>query len=341
MSSDCAVEVVVVGSCNSDLTTFAERLPRPGETITGTGFESAFGGKGSNQAVCAARLGARVAMVAKVGGDKHGDEQVENLASNGVDTSQVTRAARGVPTGVAQVCVDTATGQNTIVIVPGANGVVAPADVAAADALFAGAKVTVCQLEIPQDATLAALRRGREHGHVTIFNPAPAPAALLPGILEASDIVCPNETELELLCGDGGADCSTLEGVERAARAMLERGAGSVVATLGERGALLVPGRFGGKSGSSGDGSDDSAQRAVRHFPAPAGAKAVDTTGAGDAFVGALAAQLARGRSLSAAAAAAVRVASVSVGARGAQASYPRAAGLPAELRLAQRSGGN
>ena len=263
--------VVVVGSANVDLVTNAPRMAQPGETLMGTRFEQLFGGKGANQAVAAALLGSTVSMVAKLGADNLGEATLANFRSLGVDTEYVTTTAAAA-SGVAQITVD-AKGQNEIVIVPGANAELCAADVDAAAAAFARSRVLLTQLEVPVPTTLAALRAGRTAGLVTVFNSAPAPTEPLPDELYGlCDIVCPNESETALLTG---MRTDTIEECEAAARAILAKGSKAVVMTLGARGCMLVePGQ------------------PVVHVPVPAGLQAervVDTTGAGDGFLGAMA----------------------------------------------------
>ena len=277
--------VVVVGSANVDLVTNAPRFAAPGETLMGSRFEQLFGGKGANQAAAAALLGSRVRMVCKVGADSLGEATVKNFGSLGVDTSHVLKTSAAA-SGVAQITVDDA-GENEIIIVSGANGLLSPGDVDAAAALrcFEGCGVVLTQLEVPLETTMRALERGRRAGAVTVFNAAPAPTAPLPDALFAlCDVVCPNETETAILTG---LSTETDELCVRAARAILDRGAGSVLLTLGERGCCLVrPG--------------DAAPLWVGVPEASRGA-VVDTTGAGDAFLGALAHGVASGQSLDAA----------------------------------------
>lgn len=294
-----AGHVVVVGSCNMDLVARVRRLPAPGETRLGESLAQGFGGKGANQAVAARRLGADVRLVARLGRDPQGDAVMEALGGEGVDVRGVRRAAE--PTGLALVTVD-AGGANTIVVVPGANRRLAPEDVEAAAPLFACAAVVATQLEVPVETAARAVALGRRYGARTLLNPAPA-EPLPGGLLPLVDYLIPNEGELERLVGSRAASPTE---VEAAARSLLATGAGEVIVTLGERGALRVT-----RLGSALE-------------PAPAVA-AVDTTGAGDAFVGAFAAGLARDLDTIAAIRLANRAAALSVTRPGAQASFPRA----------------
>jgi len=272
------------------------RLPALGETLHGTDFRSGYGGKGANQAVMAARLGARVSLVSRVGRDSFGDELLANLTAQRVDTNYVS-VDEEAPSGVAPIAVDPH-GENSIIIVTGANGRLTADDVERARPAIAGADVLACQLELPHDVTIAALRIAREESTTTILNPAPAAAALPPEIYALADVLCPNEPEAELLLDHALSDAA------EAARTLRARGCGAVVLTLGERGCLV--------STAGGE----------RLIPAPPAA-AVDTTGAGDAFVGSLAVRLALGDSLDDAAAYANRAAALSVTRRGTQTSFP------------------
>jgi len=294
------VSVVVVGAANIDLISYVPRLPKVGETLHGTAFQMGYGGKGANQAVMAAKLGADVAMVCKLGRDVFGEGTLENFRSMGVDATHVTLTDEAF-SGVAPIAVD-AEGRNSIIIVTGANDLLSSDDLERARPAIAAADVLVCQLELPVETSLAALRIAREEGARTIFNPAPAREELPGELYELSDVICPNEPETELLTGKPAG--------EEAARELLARGARSVVLTLGERGCLIVEGDM-----------------AVEVPVDPV--HAVDTTGAGDAFVGALATFLAAGHPLVEAAKRANAVAALSVQRRGTQTSFPAAADLP------------
>lgn len=296
------LDICMVGSAMTDLVVRTPRLPRPGETLTGSSFTEGFGGKGANQAVMAARLGARVGVVIKLGRDAFGDRTLEHLRNEGLDTSFVGRTDG--PTGVALITVGEDTGENAIALAPGANLTLSPEDVARAAAAVRGAAVLVAQLEIPQNATLAAFRLAKEEKTRTLLNPAPA-ADLDAELLGLTDILVPNEGEAGLLLGrrlEGPGDA------ESAAVALLERGPGTVLLTLGPRGVLLA--------------ARDGRPQLVPTEPV----RAVDTTGAGDAFVGSLAYFLAcrPALPLPEAASRACRLASLTVTRPGAQGSYPR-----------------
>ena len=293
-----------------DLIAYAPRLPAPGETLMGTRFQTGYGGKGANQAVAAARLGAAVAMVARVGGDVFGADMLANFAAQGIDVAHVLRT-EGVSSGVAPIAVDDA-GRNAIIVVAGANALLTPADVDAAAPAIGRARVLLCQLEVPIETSLRALTLARAAGVLTILNPAPAPEALPDAMLRVSDLVCPNESEASAITGIRVTDAAS---AEAAGRVLVGRGARAAIVTLGAAGCLYV-----------------SASETWR-APAPV-VTAVDTTGAGDCFLGSLAFFLARAAGLRDAAIRAAAVAALSVQRPGTQTSYPYAADLPAEWRL-------
>lgn len=305
-----APKICVIGASNIDLISYAPRLPKMGETLPGTRFQMGFGGKGANQAVMAAKLGAEVAMITKVGEDIFGRDTLKNYETLGFDTHYVLFTDQA-STGVAPIWVDESTGNNAIIVVAGANDLLSPADVVAARSAITNAQIVVCQWECPLETTLAALRIGRDAGVMTLFNPAPARAELPPEAYQLSDILSPNESETELL---SGRSVATLEEAEAAARILLGRGAGRIVLTLGERGSLLVD------------------ENTVQHVPAPK-VQAVDTTGAGDAFMGSLAYFLALGAPILEAMARANQIAAISVQSPGTQSSFPNSADLPPALR--------
>jgi len=249
-----------------------------------------------------------VAMVTKLGQDIFGENTLKNFQSWGIDTRHVLFTDQAF-SGVAPIAVDP-DGHNAIIIVTGANDKLTSEEIEAARPVIAAAQIMVCQLEIPVEITLAALRIARQEGVTTIFNPAPARPELPDELFQLSDIFCPNESETELLTG---LTVGTIEEAETAARGLLERGAGMVILTLGERGSLLV----------SADGS--------AHVPAQP-VKALDTTGAGDAFVGSLAYFLAADKPLTEAMRRANHIAAISVQSSGTQTSFPVAADLSPDL---------
>jgi ribokinase len=262
--------IAVVGSANTDLITFSDAFPRPGETLFGQNFDLGFGGKGANQAIAARLCGAEVVMVARVGNDLFGEATIKNFASFGVDTTHV-KIVPGVPTGVAPIFVDPS-GQNRIIVVKGANDRLLPADVDAAAAQLRGVDTIILQFEIPLETIYHTVRFARANKIRCIVNPAPAlPADLAQ--LAAADYFIPNETEAELI---GGHPVRTVEDAVACANALLRKGFRKVVLTLGARGSLLA---------------DESGAVHV----APYAVTAVDSTGAGDAFIGSLAVFLAEG----------------------------------------------
>ena len=265
-------KVVVIGSLNMDLVTRAPRLPRGGETLIGESFATVSGGKGANQAVAAARLGAQVSMVGCVGSDAYGEELRGALLAEQIDCQAVSTVDDS--SGVALIVVDD-NSQNAIVIVAGANGALTPKVIDRFDAVLQAADVIICQLEVP-DATVGhALKRGRELGKTVILNPAPASRPLPADWYASIDYLIPNESEASAL---SGLPVDSLASAETAASRLIAMGAGKVIITLGAQGSLIANGK------------------GFEHFPAPK-VKAVDTTAAGDTFVGGFAAALAAGKS--------------------------------------------
>jgi len=256
------LDILVVGSLNMDLVVRVPRFPAPGETISGGDLVLIPGGKGANQAVAAARLGANVAMLGRVGSDVFGQALLENLAQNRVDVSRVRCDAAA--TGTATIIVD-AHGQNSIVLSPGANGKVTPDDVID----LPDANTLLLQFEIPSETVLSTAQQAREKGMRVIVNPAPA-REMDKALLKSVDVLVPNETELSLLTG---ATVTDIASAEAAARMLMMQGAGMVIVTRGEHGSLAVT-----KSG---------------HYMIPSfKMNVVDTTAAGDAFIGGLAVSL-------------------------------------------------
>lgn len=302
-------KICVVGSSNVDLVTYAPRLPKIGETVIGTRFQTGFGGKGANQAVMAAKLGAEVTMITKLGDDSFGRDTLENYKSLGFDSSQVLFTSEAA-TGVAPIWVEESSSNNAIIVAAGANDLLSPQDIADASAAIASAQVLVCQWEVPLETTLAALKIARQNGVMTIFNPAPVREMLPDEAYALSDIFSPNESETEVLTG---LSVQSLEEAEIAGQSLLARGAGKVILTLGERGSLLVE--------STG----------TTHVPTTV-VKAVDTTGAGDSFIGSLSYFLGAGVPLVTAMERANYIASISVQATGTQSSFPDRAALPPDL---------
>ncbi|KAK7141909.1 hypothetical protein R3I94_011561 [Phoxinus phoxinus] len=306
------VSVVVVGSCMTDLVSQAARLPKAGETIHGHKFFIGFGGKGANQCVQAARMGAKTAMVCKVGRDVFGNDYIQNFKNNGISTAYVEQTENAA-TGAASIIVND-TGENAIVIVAGANMLLGQEELQRAQSAIVNAKVLVCQLEINPDASLQALRMAKENHVKTIFNPAPAIADLHSDFYKASDVFCCNESEAELLTGQ---PVTSVEDASRVGLELLRRGCGSVIVTLGPQGCVVC----------------ESTNTAPKHIPTTA-VSAADTTGAGDSFIGAVAFYMAQYPTmpLEEMARRANLVAAVSVQTVGTQTSFPLQKDLPTEL---------
>ena len=301
-------KIVVVGSFNADLTSYMERMPRPGETVHGRRFVVGPGGNGSNQAVAAARLGAAVTFVRRIGQDVFAPFALNLWQQEGINTAYVVQDPEHA-TGVAPIFVDDS-GENSIVVVLGANLAVSKADVDAAVEAIAGADVLLTQLEIDYETVGHALRVAREHGVRTILNPAPA-GHLPPAVIALADYLTPNETELEILSGRPGAS------IEEAAQSLLTTDEQTIVMTLGAQGA-----RYLRRDGTA----------LIPSFKV----EVVDTTGAGDAFNAGLAVALAEGRSLPDAIAFANATAALCVTKPGTAPSMPRRAEV--EALLASRS---
>ncbi|XP_068607929.1 ribokinase [Brachionichthys hirsutus] len=312
MMTEEAFDVMVVGSCMTDLVSQAPRLPKAGETLHGHKFFIGFGGKGANQCIQAAKLGAKTAMVCKVGKDLFGDNYIQNFKNNCVHTDFV-RQTSDAATGVASITVNDA-GENAIVIVAGANMLLSSEELQKALPAISQAKVLVCQLEISPQMSLQALQMAQENKVKTIFNPAPAIPHLDAGFYRASDVFCCNESEAELLTG---CSVANVEESHRACRELLKRGCRSVIVTLGREGCVVLK-------------AQDSVST---HVPATA-VRAADTTGAGDSFIGALAFYMAHypAMPLEEMSRRANQVAAVSVQAAGTQTSYPLREDLPAVL---------
>ena len=261
-------DILVVGSLNTDLVVRTPRFPQPGETISGEDLQVIPGGKGANQAVAAARLGASVSMLGRVGKDNFGDLLLNNLKSNQVDSQLVQRDEAS--TGTAIIVVDS-NGQNSIVLSAGANGKVTSADIGS----VLDHKLLLLQLEIPLETVLSAAQRAHENGLRVILNPAPA-QQILAALISLADFIIPNETELSLLTG---LPVNDINSAEEAARKLLDKGAQNLSVTLGSKGALIVT------------------PAQVTHVDAYT-VDVVDTTAAGDAFIGGFATALLQERSL-------------------------------------------
>jgi ribokinase len=265
-----APRIIVIGSLNVDLTTLIDRMPRPGETMFGREFHLGFGGKGGNQAAAARLCGADVAVVARVGDDLFGPATIDDLARLGIHTACVVKTA-GAPSGVAPIFID-ASGQNSILVVKGANDLLSTEDVDAAAAVIESADVLIMQFEIPLATVYYALDVAHRYGVRTIVNPAPAAQVDLSRLSKA-DYLIPNETEAEGLTGIGIRD---LETARAGAMRLLDSGFKRVIITLGDNGALF------------------SSEAESYHVPVFR-VDPVDTSGAGDAFIGSFAFGIATG----------------------------------------------
>ncbi len=292
-------KVVVIGSYNTDLTIKTDRIPSPGETIIGGIFSEGGGGKGANQAVAAARAGAAVGFIARVGNDALGREGIQRLSAEQIDTRCVYRDGEA-STGVAFIIVDQR-GENSIVVASGANARLSPADIEAAEMEIASAAVILVQLESPLEAVRAAIQKAHDHGATVILNPAPA-QPLGPDLLQEVDIITPNKVEAEMITGITVTDEESMHAI---ARKFFDFGIKNVLITLGSQGVFaalpnmmeLIPG-----------------------FKV----RSVDSTGAGDVFSGSLAAFLSEGMCIENAAKMANASASLSVTRMGAQNAAPR-----------------
>jgi ribokinase len=304
--------IVVVGSSNTDMIIRVPRIPRPGETLLGGEFLTAAGGKGANQAVAAACAGGRVVFVARVGKDSFGDQAIEGYREAGIDVRHVYRDA-AAPSGVALIFVAHA-GENSIAVAGGANSRLSAADVDKAAGVIRSAAVLVMQLETPLPAVRRAAALAAKAGVPVILNPAPA-RELPDALLKLISVMTPNETEAEMLTG---IRVTSDAAAAKVCAALRSRGVGSVVLTLGARGAFV---------------DDGSTQRVVRGIRV----KAVDSTAAGDVFNGALAVALAEGRSLLDAVRFANAAAALSVTKLGAQPSAPSRAAIAACLSRTAR----
>ncbi|CAB4758466.1 MAG: ribokinase [Actinobacteria bacterium] len=284
--------IAVVGSAMMDLTAYADVVPEAGQTLVGQLFTTGFGGKGANQAVIAAHCGAEVHFIGKLGRDLFGDSIATNFSAVGINTDYVERSES--PTGVAHIWVD-GNGENRIIIIPGANHEIEISKAVTAINSIADLSIVIAQCEIKQEVTLAAFTAAKARGCTTILNPAPF-EALSPQLLAVTDWLIPNETEFKALTGTESSEEKNLVSF---------RAGKSSIVTLGSQGAVLI-----------------SEVGELTRVSAPT-VKAVDTTGAGDAFVGTFAYGLASGSTAQLAVALGIKVASLSVTRKGAQSSYP------------------
>jgi ribokinase len=292
--------VVILGIYAADLSFRASRQPMMGETIIGSAFAMGPGGKGSNQSVAAARAGAAVTFITKLGKDNFGDAALAMYAKENI--TAIAPQDPNNSTGAAYIFLEEKTGNNAIIVVPGAAGTITEVDVENAAEAIRNAKIFMTQLEQPIPAAMRALRIAKDAGTITIFNPAPA-AHLDDSIYQLCDYVTPNESEASMLTGVAVSD---LESARKAADVLLKKGVGTAVITLGGQGSLL-----------------HSAQNSI-HIPIFNAGKVIDTTGAGDAFNGGFAAALSRGESAEAAARFGSAVAGISVTRAGTAPSMPQ-----------------
>lgn len=294
-------KILVVGSANTDMVISAEHFPQPGETMMGHSFMTNHGGKGANQVVAAARLEGDTAFIGKVGDDQFGHSTIEMMKQEGIDVTGLTVTSEQ-PSGVALITT-VASGENSIIIDSGANGVLSPADIQAAEGLFENAGIVLLQLETPVDTVTEAAALGKKHGAYVVLNPAPAPKEPLPeALLKHVDLLIPNETEAGYI---SGVNISGDEDIPAAMTEIQKLGVKDVIITVGSRG---VCARIDGE---------------VVNVPAFK-VKAVDTTAAGDTFCGALCVALANGKPLVEAIRFGCKASSISVTRRGAQMSMPR-----------------
>jgi len=298
--------IAVVGSANTDLTTFCETFPRPGETIFGKSFDLGFGGKGANQAVAARYCGADVVMIAKVGNDLFGEATVKNFRSLGIDTTHV-RVVEGVSSGVAPIFVEP-NGQNRIIVVKGANDTLKAADVDAAANALEDVDVLILQFEIPLDTIYYTVKFAHKHNIRCIVNPAPALPARISELV-AADYFVPNETEAEVITG---LPVHSIDEAKNCAASLLQKGFRKVILTLGARGSLIA-----------GDGGAE--------LIPPFAVTPKDTTGAGDAFIGSFSVFLAEGLPEKEALLRANLYAGLSTTRIGTQKSFPKRAEFEAE----------
>ncbi|MDO4909091.1 MAG: ribokinase [Corynebacterium sp.] len=292
--------IAVIGSTNMDLITYTDQMPQIGETIAARDFQVACGGKGANQAVAAARMGSEVLMISRVGEDTFGADALANFKENKIDTRYI-KTTPGT-TGVAPIMVDR-NSNNCILVVAGANGKLSPSDVHAAADDIAKCSHIVLQLEVPLDTVYAAIEFGAKHNIPVILNPAPADPDLDLKCIAACTYVMPNETELATLTGMPVDEATQ---VETAAKLLLDLGCPNIIVTMGSRGLMWVT---------------KEKTTIIDQIPVDA----VDTTGAGDSFIGCFASQLDQGKTIEEALNTANRYAATAVTRKGTQSSYPYA----------------
>lgn len=300
--------ITVIGSLNMDLVTYTSRMPKLGETIIGKSFKQLPGGKGANQADAIAKLGLAVKMVGCIGEDDLGNTLVQALRKDGVDTAYVA-TVKGASTGIAAITVDTE-GNNCIIVVPGANNMLTIERMQAAFKAIEEASVVVAQLEVPIETVKYGLKAAKQLGKITILNPAPA-VMLEDEMLASVDILIPNETELEAI---SGMKIRTEDDLYPAAQLLIDKGVRELIITLGDKGCIHI-----NKQGSN-------TYKAHK-------VKAVDTTAAGDSFIGALAVAISEGKVLAEAIAFATAAGALTVTKEGAQIALPLRAEVEAFIR--------
>lgn len=293
-------KVVVIGSSNTDMVVRSKKIPLPGETLLGGDFDVIAGGKGANQAVAAARSDANVSFIAKVGNDNFGEKAIQAYKNDNIDTSNIF-VDSDKPSGIAIIIVDETTGQNSIVVAPGANGNLQPKDIDKVSDIIASADVVLMQLEIPLESVKQALSIAKKNGITTIMNPAPA-QELSNDMLKLVDIITPNESETNSLIGFVP---ESDEDIIKATEILLEKVNDTALITLGSRGVYY----------KSKNGNGD--------FIPSIKVNAVDTTGAGDVFNGYFASLIANGETYEKAIQIANKAAAISVTRKGAQPSIP------------------
>jgi ribokinase len=291
-------EILVVGSLNMDLVINVNEMPKSGETIIGKNFEFSPGGKGANQAYAAGKLGGNVCMIGAVGKDSYGEKLIQNLKSVGVNTEGIKIV--DCNTGTAFITVNNV-GENSIVVVPGANSMLTKKDIDKNIKLIEDCHIVVMQLEIPIEVVQYVAKLAKEKGKIVILDPAPAPKSLPEELLKDVDFIKPNETELQNLTS---INTDSIENIVRAARKLIENGVGKVIVTLGSRGSMLIT------------------KETYKHFTVKK-VKAVDSTAAGDSFTAAFALNLAKGQTYEKAIEFGNMVSGIVVTRKGAQTSIP------------------
>ncbi|EOD01781.1 ribokinase [Caldisalinibacter kiritimatiensis] len=291
-------DITVIGSLNMDLVATVKNMPKVGETLIGKELKQIPGGKGANQAVAAARLGAKVSMIGKVGDDGFGKNLMDSMNSDGIDTKYIKRE-ENTSTGVALITVNDE-GDNSIVVIPGANFKVTKEDIDKATEAIEGSKIVLLQLEIPIDVVKYSLKKAKTLGKYTILNPAPA-QNLDDEIIENVDLLIPNETELEIL---SGIEIKQEEDILNASRKLIKKGVKELIVTMGGKGCLYI--------------NKDIVKKYKAHK-----VQVVDTTAAGDSFTAAVSVQLSKKESIDKAIEFAMKVGALTVTKEGAQSSLP------------------